>query len=130
MTEQGVAALIKDLKRRGLLEETLVVWGGEFGRTSMNEKRGGSTYLGRDHHPDCFTMWLAGGGVHAGRVIGATDELGYTITDNPISVRDIQATILALLGLDAETFRYPYQGLQQRLIGPAHGPRVVTELFA
>ncbi|TDJ71412.1 MAG: DUF1501 domain-containing protein [Planctomycetota bacterium] len=124
--DRPIAALVLDLKRRGLLDETLVVWGGEFGRTSMNEKRDGSIYLGRDHHPDCFTIWLAGAGIAGGRVLGATDELGYTIESDPIGVHDLQATILALLGLDAATFRYPYLGLEQRLIGPADGPRVVT----
>jgi hypothetical protein len=127
--DRPIAALLLDLKRRGLLEETLVVWGGEFGRTSMNEKRDGSTYLGRDHHPDCFTMWLAGAGVRAGHVHGATDELGYNIARDPVSVQDMQATILHLLGLDPFRFRYPYQGLEQRLIGPADGPRVVHELL-
>ena len=126
--DRPIAALILDLERRGLLDETLVVWGGEFGRTSMNEARDGSSYLGRDHHPDCFTIWLAGAGIPPGRRFGATDELGYTITEDPVGVHDLQATILHLLGLDAETFRYPYQGLEQRLIGPADGPRVVAEL--
>ena len=128
--DRPVAALVKDLARRGLLEETLVIWGGEFGRTPMNEKRNGSTFLGRDHHPDCFTIWLAGAGIHRGHVHGSTDELGYTVTSDPVGVHDLQATILHLLGLDPLTFRYPYQGLGQRLIGPADGPRVVTELFS
>ncbi|MDP6539450.1 MAG: DUF1501 domain-containing protein [Planctomycetota bacterium] len=128
--DRPVAALIEDLSRRGLLDETLVVWGGEFGRTSMNEKRNGSVYLGRDHHADCFTIWMAGAGIHRGRVYGATDELGYTITADPVGVHDLQATILHLLGLDPYSLRYPYQGLEQRLIGPSESPRVVTELFA
>ena len=116
--DQPIAALLLDLERRGLLDETLVVWGGEFGRTSMNEARGGSTYLGRDHHPDCFTMWMAGGGVKAGYRHGETDELGYTIARDPVSVRDLQATILHLLGLDPFRLSFPFQGLEQRLIGP------------
>lgn len=128
--DQAAAALVLDLERRGLLDETLVVWGGEFGRTSMNEARGGSTYLGRDHHPDCFTIWMAGAGVHGGLVHGRTDELGYTIEEDPVSVRDLQATVLHLAGLDPFRLRYPYQGLEQRLIGPAEGPRVVEELFS
>ena len=96
----------------------------------MNEKRGGSTFLGRDHHPDCFTMWLAGAGVKAGYTHGATDELGYAIERDPVSVADMQATILHLLGLDPHRLSYPYLGLRQRLIGPADDPRVVHELLA
>ncbi len=129
-TDRPVAALVRDLDRRGLLDETLVVWGGEFGRTSMNEARGGSKFLGRDHHPDCFSMWLAGGGVQRGLVYGETDELGYTITQGPVSVTDLQATILHLLGLDPHELRYPYRGLSQRLVGPADEFRVVHEIIA
>ena len=99
--DRPIAALLADLKRRGLLDETLVIWGGEFGRTSMNEARGGSTFSGRDHHPHCFTIWMAGGGIKPGITVGATDDLGYTITENPVSIHDLQATILHLLGLDA-----------------------------
>ena len=129
--DRALAALLIDLDRRGLLDETLVVWGGEFGRTSMNEKRGGSTYLGRDHHPDCFTMWMAGGGVKRGHRHGATDELGYTIAQDPVSVRDLQATILHQLGLDPFRLSFPFQGLDQRLIGPDdRAARVVHELLA
>ncbi|MFT5154623.1 MAG: hypothetical protein ACI841_004631, partial [Planctomycetota bacterium] len=128
--DRPIAALLIDLERRGLLDETLVVWGGEFGRTSMREARGGSKLLGRDHHPDCFSIWMAGGGVRAGHVHGETDELGYTIGRDPVSVHDLQATILHLLGLDAESLRFPYLGLNQRLIGPAEGPRVIHELLA
>ena len=128
--DRPIAALIKDLDRRGLLDETLIVWGGEFGRTSMNEKRGGSKYLGRDHHPDCFTMWMAGGGVRAGHVHGGTDELGYFITEGAVHVRDLQATILHLLGLDPHRLHFEHQGLNQRLIGPANWPRVRSELLA
>jgi hypothetical protein len=128
--DRPVAALVKDLKQRGMLDDTLVVWGGEFGRTAMNEARGGSRYLGRDHHPGCYTMFFAGGGTKAGATIGATDELGYTITDTPVDVHDLQATILHLLGLDAHAFSYPYKGLNQRLIGPADDPRVRPELIA
>jgi hypothetical protein len=128
--DRPVAALIKDLKRQGLLDETIVVWGGEFGRTSMNEARGGSTFLGRDHHPLCFTLWVAGGGFKGGISLGATDDLGYQISENPVTVHDLQATILRLLGLDAEKFRFPYQGLQQRLIGVEGDGRVRKELLA
>jgi hypothetical protein len=128
--DRPVAALLKDLKRRGLLDETIVVWGGEFGRTSMNEARGGSTFLGRDHHPHCFTLWVAGGGFKAGSSLGATDDLGYQITEQPVTVHDLQATVLHLLGLDAERLRYPYQGLQQRLIGVEGDGHVRKELLA
>lgn len=128
--DRPIAALIRDLKRRGMLDETIVVWGGEFGRTSMNEARGGSTFLGRDHHPHCFTLWAAGGGIKAGATVGATDELGCTIAEDPVPVHDLQATILHLLGLDPFTFRFPYQGLQQRLIGVEDGVRIRKELLA
>jgi len=128
--DRPIAALLKDLKERGLLEETLVIWGGEFGRTSMNEARGGSTFLGRDHHPHCFTIWMAGGGIKGGIRLGATDDLGYFITEDTMSVRDLQATILHLLGLDAWKFTYAYQGLHQRLIGPEGEGKVRKELLA
>ncbi len=128
--DRPVAALLKDLKRRGLLEETIVVWGGEFGRTSMNEARGGSTFLGRDHHPHCFSLWVAGGGFKGGISIGGTDDLGYFITENPVTVHDLQATMLHLLGLDPMNFRFLYQGLPQRLIGVEGDARVRKELLA
>ncbi len=127
--DRPVAALLQDLTARGLLDETLVIWGGEFGRTSMNEERGGSKYLGRDHHPHCFTIWLAGGGVKGGVTHGATDELGYFITEGKTSIRDLQATILHLLGLDAWKLRFAYQGLQQRLIGPEGEGNVRREIL-
>ena len=127
--DRPVAALLKDLKRRGLLDETIVVWGGEFGRTSMNEARGGSTFLGRDHHPHCFSLWVAGGGFKGGITIGGTDDLGYFITENPVTVHDLQATMLHLLGLDPLNFRFPYQGLPQRLIGVEGDARVRKELL-
>ncbi len=128
--DKPIAALLDDLALTGLLDETLVVWGGEFGRTAMNEERNGSKLLGRDHHPDCFSIWMAGGGVRAGLVHGATDDFGYNIVADPVHVRDLQATILHLMGLDPHKFHFPFQGLNQRLIGPADDPRVVTELLA
>jgi Protein of unknown function (DUF1501) len=128
--DQPVAALLTDLKQRGLLDETIVVWGGEFGRTSMNEARGGSTFLGRDHHPHCFTLWVAGGGFKPGISLGGTDDLGYHITESPVTVHDFQATILHLLGLDAAKLRFAYQGLQQRLIGVEGDAQVRKELLA
>ena len=129
-TDRPIAALLADLKQRGLLEETLVVWGGEFGRTSMNEERNGSKFLGRDHHPHCFTIWMAGGGIKPGITLGETDELGYFITKDPMSVRDLQATLLHLLGLDPFQLTYAYQGLGQRLIGPEGDAKVRHELLA
>ncbi len=128
--DRPTAALITDLKRRGLLDETLVVWGGEFGRTSMMEARDGSTYLGRDHHPKAFTMLFAGGGMKPGLVYGETDQFGYFVTQNELTVRDLQATILHLLGLDAHRLTYPYLGLDQRLIGPEGKANVHHELIS
>lgn len=114
-TDQPVAALLKDLKRRGLLEDTLVIWSGEFGRTCLNEARDGSTYLGRDHHPGCFTLWMAGGGARGGHVHGATDDLSYTVARDPVHVHDLQATILHLLGVDHEKLTHRFQGRDYRL---------------
>src|SRR5690606_7169166 len=114
-TDQACAALVKDLKRLGMLDDTLVIWGGEFGRTPMNEARNGSTFLGRDHHPHAFTMWFAGGGVRRGVTLGATDELGYHITEDPVHVHDLHATILHLMGLDHTRLTYRYQGRDFRL---------------
>ena len=128
--DQPIAALIQDLKSHGLLDDTLVVWGGEFGRTSMNEARGGSTFLGRDHHPHCYTIWMAGGGIKAGISYGQTDDFGYFVTEDAIGVHDLQATILHQMGLDAHKLVYPYQGLEQRLIGPEGNARVIRELLA
>ena len=127
-TDKSIGALLADLKQRGMLEETLVIWGGEFGRTPMMEARNGSTLLGRDHHPDCFTMWMAGGGVKPGSH-GATDDFGYKPAENPIFVRDLHATMLHTLGLDPHRLSFPFQGLNQRLIGPANDPQVRTELL-
>jgi hypothetical protein len=128
--DRACYALVQDLKQRGLLDSTLVVWGGEFGRTPMNEARGGSTYLGRDHHPHCFTMWLAGAGVKRGHHHGETDELGYFVTKDKVTVRDLQATLLHLLGFDPYKFSYRYQGLNQRLIGPTNEGKIVKALLA
>jgi len=128
--DQASAALISDLKQRGMLEDTLVVWGGEFGRTPMNEARDGSTFLGRDHHPNCFTVWMAGGGVKPGVVHGATDDFGYNIVQDKVTVRDFQATVLQLMGLDPYRLSYQYLGLNQRLIGPTNEGQVVKALLA
>jgi len=127
--DQASAALVQDLKQRGLLDSTLVIWGGEFGRTPMNEARDGSTFLGRDHHPHAFTSWMAGGGVKPGIVLGETDELGYYAVQDKVTVRDFQATMLHLLGFDPYAFHYKYQGLNQRLIGPTNEGKIVKKLL-
>ncbi len=114
-TDQACAALIKDLKQRGLLEDTLVIWGGEFGRTPMMEARNGSKLSGRDHHPKAFSMWLAGGGIRKGCVYGATDELGYHVVENKIHIHDLQATILHLMGFDHTALTFKFQGRLFRL---------------
>jgi len=128
--DQATAALITDLKQRGLLDETLVVWGGEFGRTPMNEARNGSTFLGRDHHPNCFTMVMAGAGIKPGITYGETDEFGYDGVRDKVSVRDLQETILHQLGLDAHRFGFPYLGLNQRLIGPTEEAQLIKGILA
>ncbi len=114
-TDKPIAALVRDLKERGLFDDTLIVWTGEFGRTPMNEERDGSKFLGRDHHPHAFTIWLAGGGIKRGVAIGETDELGYKIASDPIGVHDLQATLMHLFGFDHEKFTYRYQGRDFRL---------------
>ena len=116
-TDQPSAALIKDLKRRGLLEDTLVVWGGEFGRGVAGQGKWDSPEAGRDHHPRCFTMWMAGGGVKAGTSYGETDEFSYNVAKDPVHVHDLHATILHLMGIDHERFTYRHQGLDFRLTG-------------
>lgn len=115
-TDKPVAALIKDLKQRGLLEDTLIVWGGEFGRTPFREGRTAkSKVLGRDHYPDCYTVMLAGGGIKAGFDYGSTDELGFHVAENGVHVHDLQATIMHLLGFDHERLTYRFQGRDYRL---------------
>ncbi len=110
-----------DLKQRGLLDDTLVIWGGEFGRTPMVESNAAlGRSLGRDHHPQAFSMWLAGGGIKGGVTYGQTDELGFHIVENPVHVRDLQATILHQLGLDHERLSVRFQGLDLRLTGVEH----------
>jgi hypothetical protein len=114
-TDQASAALVMDLKRRGMLEDTLVVWGGEFGRTNYSQGILKDGDYGRDHHPRCFTIWMAGGGVKPGLVHGATDEFGYNIAENGVHVHDFHATLLHLLGIDHERLTYKFQGRQYRL---------------
>ena len=103
------------MKQRGLLDSTLVVWGGEFGRTPMNEARNQSKFLGRDHHPRAFSMWLAGGGIKPGMTLGKTDELGYNVVEDPIDIHDMHATILQLMGMDHTKLTYKFQGRDFRL---------------
>ncbi|MCS7023164.1 MAG: DUF1501 domain-containing protein [Bryobacteraceae bacterium] len=126
--DRGSAALVQDLKQRGLLEDTIVIWGGEFGRTPMNEARSGSKFLGRDHHARAFTMWLAGGGIKPGVTVGKTDELGYNIVEDPVSVHDLHATVLHLLGIDHTKLTYKFQGREFRLTD-IHG-ELVHKLLA
>ena len=126
-TDQASAALVTDLKRRGLLEDTLVVWGGEFGRTNYSQGALTPTDYGRDHHPRCFTMWMAGGGVKPGVVHGRTDDLGYNVVEHPVHVHDLQATLLHQLGLDHTRLTHHHQGRDFRLTD-VHG-RVVRDLL-
>ncbi|MCA9071322.1 MAG: DUF1501 domain-containing protein, partial [Planctomycetaceae bacterium] len=117
-TDQACAGLILDLKQRGLLEDTLVVWGGEFGRTPMVESSAAlGRSLGRDHHPQAFTMWFAGGGVKPGMTLGQTDDFGFHPVSDPVHVHDVQATILHLLGIDHRRLTFSYRGLDFRLTG-------------
>ena len=113
--DQASAALVADLKQRGMLEDTLVIWGGEFGRTNYSQGLLTDTTYGRDHHPRCFTMWMAGAGIKPGMVYGETDEFWYNITENPVHVHDFQATMLNQLGIDHEKLTYKYQGRRFRL---------------
>ncbi|MFT5241243.1 MAG: hypothetical protein ACI9X0_002221 [Kiritimatiellia bacterium] len=127
--DQGAAGLIKDLKQRGMLDDTLVVWGGEFGRTIYSQGKLTKDNHGRDHHGRCFTVWMAGGGVKGGFELGMTDTHSYNILESPKHIRDLNATMLHSLGVDHEQLTFPYQGLDQRLTGvePAH---VMSEIFS
>ncbi|HIG27817.1 MAG TPA: DUF1501 domain-containing protein [Verrucomicrobiales bacterium] len=125
LTDRPTWALITDLKQRGMLEDTLIIWGGEFGRTPMFQGKGGA---GRDHHIKGFSMWMAGGGVRGGQAYGATDELGYHSVKNVVHVRDLHATMLHLLGIDANRFSKPFQGLDMRLTG-VEPARVVRDIL-
>lgn len=127
-SDQPSAALVSDLKQRGLLDDTLVIWGGEFGRTCYCQGRLTNQNYGRDHHPRCFTVWMAGGGVKPGIVYGQTDDFGYNITQNPVHVHDFQATILHLMGLDHERLTFKHQGRRFRLTD-VHG-KVVKGILA
>jgi uncharacterized protein (DUF1501 family) len=127
--DQPCHALIEDLKQRGMYDETLVIWGGEFGRTIYSQGGLSMQNYGRDHHPRCFTMWMGGGGFKGGTVLGETDDFSYNITKDPVHVRDFHATVLQLLGFDHERFTFKHQGLDQKLTGviPAH---VVEQVVA
>ena len=127
--DQACWGLVQDLKRRGLLGETLVIWGGEFGRTIYSQGGLSHQNYGRDHHPRCFTLWMAGGGARPGTVHGETDDFSYNVVKDPVPVHDFHATVLHLLGFEHERFTFRYQGLDQKLTGvePAH---VVKELLA
>ena len=127
-TDQASAALVRDLEQRGLLEDTLVIWGGEFGRTIYSQGALTETNHGRDHHPRCFTTWMAGAGIREGYEHGETDDFSYNIVRDPVHINDLNATVLHQLGIDHQRFTYPYQGLEQRLTG-VEEPRVVTELL-
>jgi uncharacterized protein (DUF1501 family) len=120
-TDQPIAALLEDLKSLGLLDSTLVVWGGEFGRTPISQGQNG-----RDHHPYGFSIWMAGAGIHGGRALGATDEFGVRATEMPVDSHDINATILRLLGIDHVRLTFPYQGRDQRLTD-VHGENEFTK---
>jgi len=126
--DQASAALVMDLKQRGMLEDTLVIWGGEFGRTNYSQGTLTDTNFGRDHHPRCFSIWMAGGGVKPGMVYGETDDFGYNIIKDPVHVHDFQATLMHQLGIDHEKFTYKYQGRRFRLTD-VHG-HVVKDILA
>ncbi|MCC9601825.1 DUF1501 domain-containing protein [Stieleria sp. JC731] len=128
-TDQPSAALIVDLKRRGLLDDTLVIWGGEFGRSVAGQGDWKSPEAGRDHHPRCFSIWMAGAGIKPGITYGATDDYSYNAVENPVHVRDLHATALHLMGVDHERFTYRYQGLDFKLTG-VEDSRVVNEIIA
>jgi len=129
--DRPIAALLGDLKQRDMLKDTLVIWGGEFGRTPMRENRGGAemTFVGRDHNPGAFTLWMAGGGVKPGMTYGETDAVGYSAAENPVHLRDLHATILHLLGFDHKRFNFPFQGLDQKLTG-VNPTRVIDDILA
>ena len=128
--DQPAWALVTDLQRRGLLEDTLVIWGGEFGRTIYSQGALTKDNYARDHHPKCYSMWFAGGGVSGGVTHGETDEFGYNVVRDPVHIRDLNATILHLLGIDHERFTVKHRGLDERLTGVQEKARVVQEILA
>ena len=128
LTDQACAALVTDLKQRGLLDETLVIWGGEFGRTAYSQGDISKTSFGRDHHPRCYSIWMAGGGIKGGVCLGQTDDFGYNIVADPVHAHDFQATALHCLGIDHEKLTYRFQGRDFRLTD-IHG-QVVQQILA
>ena len=126
--DQATYGLITDLKQRGMLDETLIIWGGEFGRTIYSQGGLSKENYGRDHHPRCFTMWMAGGGFKGGTIYGETDDFSYNIVRDPVHIRDFHATVLHQLGYDHERFSFKYQGLDQRLTGVLP-TKVINELI-
>ena len=126
-TDQPAAALVTDLKQRGLLDETLVIWAGEFGRTVYSQGKLTKDSYGRDHHPRCFSIWLAGGGIRAGMTYGETDDYSYNVTENGVHVHDLQATILHCLGINHKALTFKYQGRHHRLTD-VHG-NVVQQII-
>jgi uncharacterized protein (DUF1501 family) len=131
-TDQASAALVKDLKQRGMLEDTLVVWGGEFGRTVYSQGKLGHPNAGRDHHGRCFSMWLAGGGIRAGIDWGQSDDFCWNIVKDPVHIRDLNATILHQLGLDHNQFTHNFRGLDNKPTGvePAYVVKGILESHA
>jgi uncharacterized protein (DUF1501 family) len=127
--DQATAGLIRDLKLRGMLEDTLVVFGGEFGRTVYSQGALTKDNYGRDHHPRNFCMWMAGGGVKGGMTYGETDDFSYNVTENPVHLNDLNATILHCMGIDDRKFSYPFQGLEQKLTG-VEGTKIVEDILA
>ncbi|MDB4512293.1 DUF1501 domain-containing protein, partial [Arenicella sp.] len=127
--DQALAALVTDLKQRGLLDDTIVVWGGEFGRTPMLQGTESPAKCGRDHHKEAFTIWMAGGGIKGGMNYGATDEMGYYATENKVEIRDFHATLLHLLGINHEKMTFRFQGLDQRLTG-VEDARILHDIIA
>jgi len=127
-TDQPSAALVADLEQRGLLDDTLVIWGGEFGRTCYSQGRLTETNYGRDHHPRCFSLWMAGGGIKAGHTHGQTDDFSYNVVENPVHIHDFQATLLHLLGIDHEQLTFKFQGRRYRLTD-VHG-KIIQEVLA
>jgi uncharacterized protein (DUF1501 family) len=128
--DQPAYALVQDLKNRGMLDETLVIWGGEFGRTVYCQGKLTAKNYGRDHHPRCYSIWMAGGGIKGGVVHGETDDFSYNIVRNPVHIRDLNATILHSMGIDHSRLTYRFQGLDQRLTGVDGEPRIVKEILA
>jgi uncharacterized protein (DUF1501 family) len=128
--DQACYGLITDLKQRGMLEDTLVIWGGEFGRTVYSQGTLTTTDYGRDHHPRCFSMWLAGGGVRGGLVHGTTDDFSYNVVEDEVPLRDLHATVLALFGLDAQQLSVRHAGLDEKLVGVGPPAQVIDALFA